>query len=70
MLDIRPSETPLEPKLWRSHLDNYMQTGMFNPDILPFLDTTQMIVINEIKKSFARIKSKETGFIPEDKYTK
>ena len=70
MLDITPSETPLEPKLWRSHLDNYMQTGMLNPDIIPHLDAFQQGVINEIKKSFARIKSKETGFIPEDKYTK
>ena len=69
MLDIRPSETPLEPKLWRLHLDNYMQTGQFNPDLLPHLDATQMLVINEIKKSFARISSKEKGFIPETKYT-
>lgn len=70
MLDITPSPTPLDVKIWRKHLDHYMETGLFNPDILPYLDTTQMTVINEIKKSFARIKRKETGFIPEDKYTK
>lgn len=70
MMDITPSPTPLEPKLWRMHLDNYMVTGQLNPDILPYLDATQMTVINEIKKSFARIKSKGVGFIPEDKYTK
>lgn len=68
MLDITPSPTPLEPKLWRMHLDNMLTTGQLNPDIIEHLDSFQTGVINEIKKSFARMKAKERGFIPEDKY--
>ena len=68
-MGIEPTQQPLESKLWRMHLDNYMMTGMLNPDIIPHLDAFQTGVINEIKKSFARIKSKETGFISETKYT-
>lgn len=47
-----------------------MQTGKINPEIIELMDSYQMFAVNEAKKSFARIKSKETGFIPEDKSTK
>jgi len=58
MLDITPAQEPLEPKLWRMHLDHYMTTGKLNPEILEHMDSFQQGVINEIKKSFIRIKNK------------
>ena len=70
MLGIEPSPTPLEPKLWRMHFDNLLNTGQLNPDILPMMDAWQMHAVNEVKKAFKRIKSRTQEFIPEDKYTK
>lgn len=59
MLEIEPSPTPLEPKLWRRHLDHYLMTGNLNPDIIPHLDAFQQGVINEIKKALIRIENKK-----------
>lgn len=59
MLDIEPAQEPLEPKLWRKHLDHYLMTGQLNPDIIEHMDAFQQGVISEIRKAFARIKNKK-----------
>lgn len=59
MLDIEPSPTPLERKEWNKHLDHFLATGKFNPDLVPYLDAFQQGVINEIKKAYKRIENKQ-----------
>ncbi len=58
MLGIEPHPVGLPQKVWRVHLDAYIETGQFNPDIIPYLSAPQMHTINEIKKSFIRLKRK------------
>lgn len=61
MLDIEPSEVPLPDKEWHKHLESLLNIGQVNPDILPFLDYKQMYCLNEIKKTFKRIKYRENA---------
>lgn len=56
MLDIPPSPTPLDRKVFNKHYDNYLKTGKLNPEILEHCDIYQQVAINELKKAFARIK--------------
>ena len=55
MLGIEPSETPLERKIFNSHLDNFLKTGQLNPNIIPYCDKGQQYVLNEVKKALNRI---------------
>lgn len=59
MLNIEPAPTPLERKLWIRHLNNLLETGTLNPDILPYLDSYQTFCVNEIKKYYARCRRAE-----------
>lgn len=69
MLGIEPSPTPLDRDTFNKHFDHLLETGQFNPDILPYLDAFQTASVNEVKKAFKRIRSRTQEFIPEDKYT-
>lgn len=60
-LDTPPSDTPLPDKEWHKHLESILTVGQVNPDILPFLDYKQQWCINEIKKTYKRIKYRENG---------
>lgn len=57
-LDIEPHPEGLPQKEWNKHLDAYLLVNELNPDIVPFLNDWQMLVINEIKKSIKRIDKK------------
>lgn len=59
MLDIRPAQTPLERKIFNRHYDNFLTTGQFNPDLLPYLDEKQMYAVNELKKALIRLNNKK-----------
>lgn len=50
----------LEVKEWNATLDNMLLTGECNPDTIQRMSERQQLLINEIKKAFKRIKSKET----------
>ena len=67
--DTRLSEVPLGDKEWHAHLEGMLNTGQLNPDIIPYLNSYQWYCVNEIKKTFKRIKYRQ-GFIPETKYIK
>lgn len=58
-VDIEPAEEALNDREWHRHLESLLTIGEVNPDILPFLDHRQQWCINEIKKTFARIKYRE-----------
>lgn len=58
MLQIPSDPTGLPSKVFNAHLDNMMETGMFNPDMFPLMSEFQQGVINEVKKSLKRIKNK------------
>lgn len=58
MMEIPASDTPLPRKVFNHHIDRFIETGQLNPDILPFMDTGQQYVINEVKKSLNRLKNK------------
>ena len=70
MLDIEPSPTPLERKIYNAHYDNLLATGQFNPDLLPFLDAYQMASVSDLRRAIQRYKRRTQEFIPEDKYKK
>lgn len=57
MLDITPSPTPLDRKIFNRHFDNFLKTGKLNPEILELCDAWQQYAINEVKKALARIKN-------------
>ena len=65
---IEPAHEPLPSKEWHKHLEGLLNTGKINPDILWYLDYKQQFCINEIKKCFIRVKSRENEFVPETKY--
>lgn len=62
-LGIEPSEEPLPPKEWHKHLEGLLITGMVNPDILGYCDYKQQWCLNEIKKTFSRIKYRERNTV-------
>ena len=45
---------------WNKVLDNYIMGGIFNPGEWENLDFAQKFVINELKKSFKRLKKLST----------
>lgn len=53
-LDIPPADEPLPDKEWHKHLENMLDLGELNTDILWYLDYKQQYCINEIKKAYAR----------------
>lgn len=59
MIGIEPALTPLDRKTFNKHLDGLLTTGQLNPDILPFCDLTQTIVLNEVKKALVRLEKKD-----------
>jgi hypothetical protein len=59
MLDIEPAQEPLPDKEWHQHLEGLLNIGELNPDIVPYLSSYQMYCVNEIKKTFKRIKYRE-----------
>lgn len=58
MLDIPAHPNGLPVKVFNAHLDALMTTGQLNPDIIPYMDARQQDIINEVKKSINRFKSK------------
>jgi hypothetical protein len=58
MMEIPADPTGLPSKIFNLHLDSYMETGELNPEILPMMNEWQQGVINEVKKSFKRLKNK------------
>ena len=66
MIDIPADPTGLPTKVFNAHLDKMMETATCNPDILPYMNQFQQAVINEVKKSFKRIKNKYAGETSED----
>ena len=69
-IDIPPAEEPLPDKEWHKHLEAMLNCGQVNPDILCYMDFKQQWCLNEIKKTFKRMKYREQVFIPETKYKK
>ena len=59
MLDIPPSETPLERDVFNRHFDHFLETGQINPDIIVEMDAYQRYAVNEVKKAFKRITNKK-----------
>lgn len=57
MLGIEPSDRPLDRKVFNLHYDRLRDSGNFNPDLIPQLDVYQTVAVNELKKSFARLKN-------------
>lgn len=53
-----PQTGELPLKEWRKHLDALLETGKLNPDIIPYLNEEQRLVVNEVKKSIKRLKDK------------
>jgi hypothetical protein len=58
-MGIEPATTPLDRNTFNKHYDHLMETGEFNPDIIPHLDAWQAYAINEAKKSINRFKNKK-----------
>lgn len=63
MTGIDPSPTPLERKEFNKHLDNMLNTGQLNPDILWYCDAFQQGVLNEVKKALNRLEKKDENNI-------
>lgn len=51
----------MEHLAWNKLLDRYLLEGVMSSEEWEFLDDTQKIVINEIKKAFKRIKKNENN---------
>lgn len=49
----------LPEKEWHKHLEGLLNVGKLNPDIIPYLNDYQMYCVNELKKTFKRIKYRE-----------
>ena len=58
MMEIPSDSIGLPSKVFNAHLDKMLEIGQLNPDILPYMNGGQQYVINELKKSIKRIKSK------------
>lgn len=58
MMEIPADPTGLPSKVFNAHLDSFLQTSELNPDILPHMNEFQQQVINEVKKSLKRLRSK------------
>jgi hypothetical protein len=57
MIGIEPAQEPLDRKIFNQHYDNFLNTGMLNPDIFPLMDSYQQYAVNELKKAFKRLKN-------------
>ena len=62
MMEIEWNGVELEPKEWHKHLEGLLTYGTFNPDVIPYLNDYQRYTVNEIKKTFKRIKYRERGY--------
>lgn len=56
---IEPHPEGLPPKRFNECVDSYLTSGHCNPDILPFTNWKQMMVLHEIHKSINRLKNKD-----------
>ena len=60
-MSSEPAQEPLPDKEWHRHLESLLNIGELNPDIIQFLDYKQQYCINEIKKTFKRVKYRENA---------